>query len=108
MGQKRLMGASLLVLSNKTDVSSHMSEDEIRKVDRPPSPIVQKLSTQALTCSEPGTGRHQDAQLGHHLVQCDVTGKYRERDRLDRTGCEGEAIPLLSRTNSVRNRDNIW
>lgn len=73
-----------------------MSEDEIRKVDQSPSPRAQQLSTQALTGSDPGTGRHQNTQLDHRLVQCNVTGKYRERDRLGRTRREGEAIPLLT------------
>ena len=61
---KRLMGASLLVFSNKTDVGGYMSDDEIRHVDDPQRIFLRTW----LTVVGASIGRHQDAQMDHRSM----------------------------------------
>ena len=62
---ERLMGASLLVLLNKTDVAGCMGEEEARQVSACMASPLRKL-----TGTGTGIGRHQDARLEHISMQC--------------------------------------
>ena len=59
---QRLQGASLLVLSNKTDIAGSMSDEEIRKASG-----VGLEVWGSLTVSPPGTcaGLNHDTQVDH-------------------------------------------
>lgn len=94
---QRLMGASLLVLTNKADIEGSMSTDEIRKVR---DPWCRGLPREGLTGVVPGFGRNQNAQLDHHSMQRYHRLQCAGRDQMGRRGRETKAFPLLT--------GNIW
>lgn len=66
---QRLMGASLLVLKNKSDVPGSMDEDEIREVREGFSASFHDVYI--LMQAGPPTRPHPDSQMAHHDLQRD-------------------------------------
>ncbi len=88
---KRLMGASLLVFSNKTDVEGCMSDSDIRQVDHAP----EIFSQTRLTVTGASTGRNQDAQMDYHTLQCNYREESAGRPRMGCARCSRQALSLL-------------
>ncbi len=88
---KRLMGASLLVFSNKTDVEGCMSDSDIRQVDDAP----EIFSQTRLTVTGASTGRNQDAQMDYHTLQCNYREESAGRPRMGCARCSRQALSLL-------------
>lgn len=65
--EKRLMGASLLVFANKTDIDDCMTDSEIQQVsdDGSCGPTKDKRIYSELINSGASTGRNQDAQMDY-------------------------------------------
>jgi hypothetical protein len=107
--QQRLMGASLLIFKNKSDVSSSMTEDDIRQVRflRPPqrfaSPRTRKHDAYISNLSDQQTGfttrLHPHAQVEDHDLQRYDGAKLAGRLAV---GCSGRQRPTIPVLNVVR------
>ena len=89
ISEQRLMGASLLVIANKTDVSGCMIDDEIRQVEKDPLPFtVRSTIDTSRSCNSMQyrriSGPSSDAvQSRGSICRKDWLGWYRMR----KTGC---------------------
>ena len=91
ISEQRLMGASLLVFANKTDVSGCMIDDEIREVET----LFPLLSGGRLTPLGAATRCNTDAQVDHLPMQCNHGAASAGRIGMGGTGCERQVVLVL-------------
>jgi hypothetical protein len=95
--QQRLMGASLLVFKNKSDVAASLGEEEIRQVRLShPAHHTKQLARSADFCTGTAARQHQDASLENHLVQRGHGAGPDRGSRLGGTRREGAAVLILA------------
>lgn len=94
--EQRLMGASLLVFSNKTDIEGCMDVDEIQKVVGIASQAARFLTLPGATI-----GLYQDPQLDNYPLQCNYWSKVAGRLGMGCRRCEEETLLVLN--NSLQN-----
>ena len=84
---QRLMGASLLVFANKTDVDGCMNDEDIRKVSPDVSPGMTIVLLRPGLTGTP-SGCYPYAQMDYKTVQCNDGQEFDRRPGVGSTGCE--------------------
>ena len=93
---QRLMGASLLVFKNKSDVPGSMTEGEVRQVSGLKDFSVFDAGVSANDIpTGASTGLDKDAQMDHHGLQCHDRHEPPGRAPMGCTGCKGSSVSLL-------------
>ena len=93
---QRLMGASLLVFKNKSDVPGSMTEGEVRQVSGLKDFRFLTRAFRPMTFpTGASTGLDKDAQMDHHGLQCHDRHEPPGRAPMGCTGCKGSSVSLL-------------
>lgn len=93
---QRLMGASLLVFKNKSDVPGSMTEGEVQQVSGLKDFQFLTRAFRPMTFpTGASTGLDQDAQMDHHGLQCHDRHEPPRRAPMGCTGCKGSSVSLL-------------
>ena len=93
---QRLMGASLLVFKNKSDVPGSMTEGEVRQVSGLKDFRFLTRAFRPMTFpTGASTGLDKDTQMDHHGLQCHDRHEPPRRAPMGCTGCKGSSVSLL-------------